>query len=78
MLDTIRNKQTKQNEINHKLQSQISGIRSNMQVQVEAHNNLQQQVTFEKIAETVKTVAKPSQVSLKQFCNPVRTGQRKD
>ena len=64
MLDTIRNKQKKQNEINHKLQGQISGIRSNMQVQVEAHNNLQQQVTFEKIAETVKTVAKPSQVSL--------------
>ena len=62
MLDTIRNKQKKQNEINHKLQSQISGMRSNMQVQVEAHNNLQQQVTFEKIAETVKTVAKPSQV----------------
>ena len=62
MLDTIRNKQKKQNEINHKLQSQISGMRSNMQAQVEAHNNLQQQVTFEKIAETVKTVAKPSQV----------------
>ena len=35
-------------------------MRENIKLQAQAHNSLMQQVTFEKIAETVNKVAKPA------------------